>query len=39
MEALDFAISQGWKGFHCIVLRKYADKKWAKVYLIPPETL
>ena len=38
-KALDFAMSQGWKGFHCIVLRKYKEKKWAKSYLIPPETL
>jgi len=39
MKALDFAESECWKGFYCIVLRKYAEKKWAKAYLIPPETL
>ena len=38
-DALDYAIHQGWKGYYTIVLRKYGEKKWAKSYLIPPETL
>lgn len=37
--ALDYAIRQGWKGCYTIILRKYKDKKWAKTYLIPPETI
>ena len=38
-KAMDFALAQGWRGCHCIVLRKYDAKRWCKTYLIPPETL
>jgi len=37
-KALDFALSQCWKGYWCIVLRK-VDNRWYKGTLYPPDNL
>ena len=39
IQALNFSEQECQKGFYCIVLRKYGEKKWSKVTFIPQESL